>query len=252
MTSAPDIPPVPPSADGAFETLRWVRGGLVRAEAHVARLTATLSARGLSAPPWSAVRAAIEARARPFAEARVRISVPFDASGADAWSCEVAPLDERFRRRRAGIAAVTRVVGTPPPGAPAAEKLFLRRAELQRLAADAHDAEPLLVDASGAVLEGATWNVFAVVGGRLCTPPTGPHVLAGTVRAAVRRAAAKLGLEVVVGAMPLAALARASEVFATNALLPLAPLCSLDGRTLPLPGPCLRALLEVVDADELA
>lgn len=241
--------PANPAFDGAFETLRWVRGRLPRLAAHAQRLDATLASRRVPRPDWSEIRSTVASSAHLLVEARVRVAVGFDASAAGRWTCEVAPLPETFAARRAGIVAVSRWV--PPLGAsaPAAEKLFSRRAVLQKMIDDAGPAEPLLVDGDGRVFEGATWNVFAVVDGRLWTPPVGPHVLGGTVRAAVLEAAVASGIPTVVGPLPLDAVWRASELFATNALLPLAPVCSLDGRQLPPPGACLRTLLEVVDVD---
>lgn len=252
MTTTPVSDPAAPRFDAAFETLHWRHGRLLRLAAHRHRLDATLAVRRLSAPDWAVVRAEVEARARDLFEARVRVTVPFEARGSASFTCDVAPLPESFAGRRAGIVAVTRAVPGADAFARAAEKLVSRRDALRRLADAASPAEALLVDPDGRVLEGATWNVFAVVGGRLRTPATGPQVLGGTVRAAVLDAAVGLGFEPVVGPLPLDALWRASEVFATNALLPLAPLCSLDGRELPPPGACLRALLEVVDGEVVA
>ncbi len=252
MTPTRVSDPGAPGSDGAFETLRWIRGRLPRLAAHRARLDATLAARHLPSPDWAEILRVVETRAADVVEARVRVAVPFQSPGQPHCTCEVTPLPETFAARRAGIAAVTRPVPRADALAAPAEKLTSRRDALQRLVDAVSPAETLLVDLDGCVLEGATWNLFAVVDGRLRTPPTGPQVLGGTVRAAVLEAAVGLGLDPVVGPLPLDAVWRASEVFATNALLPLAPLCSLNGRDLPPPGLWQRALLEVVDGEFVA
>ena len=56
--------------------------------------------------------------------------------------------------------------------------------------------EALIVDAHGSVLEGATSNIFLVLGGRLVTPDVSAGVLAGITRAHVLEVAGALGIAV--------------------------------------------------------
>jgi branched-subunit amino acid aminotransferase/4-amino-4-deoxychorismate lyase len=94
-------------------------------------------------------------------------------------------------------------------------------------------------DGAGVVLEGATSNVWASLGGRLLTPPLapaglGPRVLAGTTRAVLL--AAGLGEE---AELTTHHLARADEIFLTSAVRLVAPVHALyagPGARRELPG----------------
>jgi branched-chain amino acid aminotransferase len=90
--------------------------------------------------------------------------------------------------------------------------------------------EALFVTPGGAVLEGATSNLFLVRNGTLLTPPTGDLVLAGVMRRQVLDAAARLGIPVWETEVTLSDLAGADEVFLTNALIDLLPVARVEGR----------------------
>ena len=103
-------------------------------------------------------------------------------------------------------------------------------------------AEALVVDAAGRVLEGATSNVFAVVQGKLVTPPESAGILAGITRRYVIDAARRSGLQVDESALPLETLAAADEVFITSSIRELVPVVKVDDRIIRsgVPGPVAR------------
>jgi branched-chain amino acid aminotransferase len=105
-------------------------------------------------------------------------------------------------------------------------------------------AEALVVDARGFVVEGTTSNVFAVLGGRLVTPPVDAGILPGITRAHILRAAADLALPVVERALLRDELYVSDEVFITSSIRELFPVVRVDGRPIAggLPGPVGRAL----------
>jgi branched-chain amino acid aminotransferase len=72
----------------------------------------------------------------------------------------------------------------------------------------------VLVNANGDVAEGPGFNVFAVVDGTLVTPDSG--VLEGISRRTMIELARAAGIPVRVGALPVADLKRASEVFLSS------------------------------------
>jgi len=92
--------------------------------------------------------------------------------------------------------------------------------------------EALFVSAEGALLEGATSNLFVVRDGILKTPPAGELVLAGVVRGLLLQAAAGTGLRCEETQLVLADLAAADEAFLTNSLILLMPLASFEGSPL--------------------
>jgi hypothetical protein len=88
---------------------------------------------------------------------------------------------------------------------------------------------PLLRDDGGEVLETARSNVFAVIAGRLVTPPADGRILAGLTRAAAIELARAEGIEVAEQRLSPEELLTAEEVFLTNSLRGIEPARRLDG-----------------------
>jgi branched-chain amino acid aminotransferase len=105
-------------------------------------------------------------------------------------------------------------------------------------------AEALVVDSHGFVVEGTTSNLFAVLGGRLVTPPLDAGILPGITRDHILRAAVELGLPVTERTFVRDELYAADEVFVTSSIRELFPVVRVDGRSIAngLPGPIGRAL----------
>lgn len=109
--------------------------------------------------------------------------------------------------------------------------------------------EALLVDRQNRVLEGARSNVFAVIGGRLATPPVRLGILPGIVRGLVLRWARCEDLLASVQPFLRRSFGQAHEAFMTNSVWGIVPVSSLDGRALrmPLPGPVTWSLMRRYD-----
>jgi branched-chain amino acid aminotransferase len=90
-------------------------------------------------------------------------------------------------------------------------------------------AEALLLDTDGRVAEGSGENLFAVVNGRLQTPPLSHSVLCGITRRSVMELAGERGIEVVEQPMSRAALYMAEELFFTGTAAEVTPIRSVDG-----------------------
>ena len=101
------------------------------------------------------------------------------------------------------------------------EKLLARR-EAQRAGYD----DAVFADPAGNLLEGAGSNLFAVVGGKLLTPPV-RNILPGVARSVVLECAAGGVEERVITPQMLEA---ATEVFLTNAVMGVMPVAELGGR----------------------
>jgi branched-chain amino acid aminotransferase len=101
--------------------------------------------------------------------------------------------------------------------------------------------EALFANTAGMVCEGAGSNVFAVVDGRLVTPPLSSGCLAGVTRELVLEWLP----EAVEKDVRLATLAGASEIFLTATSRDVHPVAVLDGRELDaVPGPCTTAAMK--------
>jgi branched-chain amino acid aminotransferase len=86
---------------------------------------------------------------------------------------------------------------------------------------------PVLLDADGNVTEGAGYNVFALVGGRLLTPAHG--TLRGITQRTVLELAAAEGVPTETTVIPEATFRAGEELFATTTAGGVMPITSLDG-----------------------
>jgi branched-chain amino acid aminotransferase len=106
-------------------------------------------------------------------------------------------------------------------------------------------AEALVIDAHGHVIEGANSNLFAVIVGRLVTPPLDTGILPGITRARVIELARELGVPVDLRPLKVDELRTADEVFLSSTIRELLPVVRVedaiiaDGR----PGAVTRRLL---------
>jgi branched-chain amino acid aminotransferase len=89
-------------------------------------------------------------------------------------------------------------------------------------------AEGIALDAAGYVSEGSGENLFAVVKGRLVTPPLVSSVLPGITRDSVMALAQKLGIAVEEKALPREMLYLADELFFTGTAAEITPIRSVD------------------------
>lgn len=211
-----------------FETLLVFDGQAVELERHLERLTGSVQELYGAEPPAVLARNAAEA-ATGQELARMRIDVAAGEDGALAHTIVVTPLDPAiFFPPRSRGAALRSVLA---PGGSGQHK-FAERGLIERFERELGDEVPLMVDSDGDVLEAGRANVFAVLGGRLATPPTDGRILAGTTRALVLELAAELGIEATERTLSVADLHAADEVFLTSSLRGIRPARLLDGEEL--------------------
>jgi branched-chain amino acid aminotransferase len=103
--------------------------------------------------------------------------------------------------------------------------------------------DALFVGAGGEVLEGATFNIAAVVGNELVAPVDG--ILRGVTRAKVLALARGAGLSVIERPISLEEFSGASEAFAVSTTKRVMPIAQVDGRAIGdgVPGPVTASLL---------
>ena len=122
---------------------------------------------------------------------------------------------------------------------------FMAWAEARRLRAD----EPILLNGSGQVAEGASSNVFLVKEGRLLTPPLEAGILQGITRDLVLDLARRAGIDA--GEEPLRPedLRAADEAFITSTLRGILPVRRCDGWPIRegRPGPMTIRLMGMYD-----
>ncbi|MCS0674681.1 aminodeoxychorismate lyase [Cytobacillus firmus] len=94
--------------------------------------------------------------------------------------------------------------------------------------------EGIFLTKEGFLAEGVTSNLFWINGGHLFTPSLDAGILNGITRRFVMRLAEKLGMNVQEGMYRLEAIVGADEVFITNSIQEIVPICMFDGH--PMPG----------------
>ncbi|MGX6646946.1 aminotransferase class IV [Maricaulaceae bacterium MS644] len=237
--------------DGAFETLRFEHGAILRWARHRARLEGALSWLEIAAPDFAAIEAAAVRLCgqEGLADAVLRLTVSRGSHGAgpDAPSGEAGTVLLTARplpvprdsvslmvakgARRAGLQSERHKLTSY------AEPLAARR-EAKRAGADM----ALMVSAvDGAVVCADCANVFAVLDGLVVTPPVSAGALPGTARAALLEAWMQQGAPIVERALAQADIARAEAVFVTNAVSGVVAAGRLDGRALDARHPMVLA-----------
>jgi branched-chain amino acid aminotransferase len=104
---------------------------------------------------------------------------------------------------------------------------------------------PILLDYEGNVTEGAGYNVFALVGGRLLTPSSG--TLEGITRRTILELAERDGIPAESAQLSEETFRSATELFATSTAGGVMPIVSLDGEPVGdgAAGPVTRRLREL-------
>lgn len=244
--------------DGVFTTLA-VRGGVpLFWERHLARLQADANRLGLPFPGGQVLTEEARQLCPPHIDAVLKIILTRGVGGRGY--------------RRAENTAGTRIVSPhPQPDYPPdlAEKgvrarlCGLRLGLNPRLAGIKHlnrleqvlaraewddDSirEGLLLDYEGFLVEGVMSNVFLVQEGRLRTPLLDRCGVAGVMRGLVVQFARDLGLAVEEARILPAELDATDELFLTNSVIGLWPVCELDGKRFPV-GPVARRLVGRID-----
>lgn len=223
--------------DGLFETVLAVDGGLVGLPAHLERMAAGCAAMGL--PPLDRALAerlmaeALAVIAGPRAAVRLTLTAGSGGRGLDRPD---APTPRLFATAavshlpsgpaRLIISSVRRNEGSPAARLKTLAYLdnVLARAEARERGAD----EALMLNSQGEAACAAAANVFWISEGRLYTPALACGVLAGTMRARVLAAAARIGVEAAEVRAPGELLSGAEGVFLTNSLMGVRAVSGLD------------------------
>ncbi len=253
--------------DSVYETIGTANGRLFALADHLDRLERSAQRIGLAVPPRATIERAIAdtVAAAENAESRVRVmltrgSGKLDLDPAAASDTRLVvivyplgpPTDEMYER---GVAAAIVSIARNSPRAidPAVKSgnylnNVLALGEARRLFG-AHEA--ILCAGDGSIAEGASSNVFAVVGGEVRTPPTEVGILDGITRAKVLELCRAGGIPCAERRILPDELRGADEVFLTSATRGVLPVTRIDARPVAggLPGPVTRRLIK--DYDQL-
>lgn len=219
-----------------FETMLARNGNVFRLAEHLQRLEAGLRLFRAELPARADLQRAVAAtlEANGLTEASVRLSVTAGVGGPPSLPAlrpgsivvTVEPLGPRPSRARLWVSSVRLDGQRPWRGAKVGQyaPYLLARREAEDLGYE----DALLLDHSACIVETATSNVFALVDGTLVTPPEERGPLPGITRACLLELAPTVGLLAREADLTLADLDRAVAVFATNSLVGLEPIRSIE------------------------
>jgi branched-chain amino acid aminotransferase len=250
--------------DSVYETIGTVRGRLFALSDHLDRLERSAQRIALRLPPRTHIEQAILATvtAAANAESRVRVMVTrgggkldLDPASADEPRLVVivqplnGPTPEMYDRGVAvAIVSVTRNLAAAIDPAIKSGNYLNNVLALSEARQRPGVHEAILLSATGSVAEGATSNVFAVVGGELRTPALSVGILDGVTRGKVIGLARSAGIACrEVDFMSPEELRGAEEVFLTSAARGVLPVTVVDGRPVGdgRPGPVIRRMMEL-------
>jgi branched-chain amino acid aminotransferase len=226
--------------DGLFESLRASGGVPYLLDRHLERLyagAAELGFEGMSARERLAEQTLATLARAGLDDAYVRITVTRGLAGPPPASAPTSPTvviaalpTSELCDPADGIRVA--LVGPPPRHGPKAKSTSRQAAVVARRHAERVGArEGIYVSSRGRVLEGTSSNVFALVEGRLLTPPA-EDCLPGITRGRVLELARAEGIDAVEAPLAVETLMRAEQAFVTNAVQGLRAIGSVDDRAL--------------------
>lgn len=231
--------------DGVFETIKAVEGQPFAVRRHLERLRRSAFGLGLRVPYdddelRGAMLAVLATHELPLARVRLTVTggvAPLGSERSDAGPTVVLAVGPM-----AEPAPSTAVCTVPWPrnerGAMAGIKTtsYAENVVALAYARDRGCSEAIFATTTGLLCEGTGSNVFAVVDGRLVTPPLTTGCLAGITRDLVLEVTDAEEADV-----SMAAFAAAEEVFITSTGRDVQPVHRVDDRPLPVPGPRTEA-----------
>lgn len=237
---------------GLFETMLAHNGDVFRIGQHLARIKNSADALGLALPDSldAIPHKAIELLQRNhLSKARLRLTVtpgPPAETQRPTLLLSAAPLepypDNHYKK---GISVLISSRRQTPHDAACAHKTIGHHNRLLALrdAAAASCTEALWFTPEGALAEACISNVFLVRMGKLLTPPLDTPILPGITRAAIIEIAST-DCSVEQTRLTIDDLLDADEVFLTNIIMKVMPVCHVERKEIGTgkPGPVTRDL----------
>jgi len=223
--------------DGLFETMRVVAGRVPALADHLARFEASRMALALPRPatdPAFAIAAVLAANPHL---ANDELGLRLTLTARPTLIVALRPLTTRDHQRRRGLELYT-LAARRGESFLARHKTLAWSANSVQQRLHPRGASPafegLWLDPEGVVLEGTSTNLFALLDGVVHTTPTSAPILAGVSRAHVLAALEALRIPHREARFTRTELDCATAIVASNAILPVAPVLSLDGIETPI------------------
>ncbi|MFB3891868.1 MAG: branched-chain-amino-acid transaminase [Phycisphaerae bacterium] len=248
--------------DGVFEGIRAYGGRIFQVHAHIDRLIASAASIRLKMPYGKAalikaIRATMKANKLADCYIRLVITRGEGTLGLNPFKCrrpcvfciadqiELYPKAMYDNGMPAIIAKTLRTSATMlNPSIKSLNYLNNIMAKIECI--DAGVSEAIMLNADGNVAEATGDNIFAVLGGRLVTPPVSAGFLIGITRSVVIRLAGKLGIPLDERDIKPDELLAADEVFMTGTAAEVIGVSRINGKAIGAGkvGPITRRLME--------
>ncbi|MFP4639909.1 MAG: aminotransferase class IV [Guyparkeria sp.] len=224
--------------DGVYEVIPAFGGRLFGLEAHMERLSRSLREIGIAEPlardEWQAIfdrllEGYVGRDAAVYLQVTRGAPVPRDHAWPDpATAPGVMATVSPIGRRSEGARAIT--MPDQRWARCDIKTINLLPNTMARQKAVEQGVDEAILVRDGLVIEGSATNLFAVIGGRLVTAPTGPQMLAGVTRRLLIEMTRRKGLiEVDESFITVSALRGADEVFLTSSTKDIWPVLEIDG-----------------------
>ncbi|MGH8482679.1 MAG: D-amino acid aminotransferase, partial [Nevskiaceae bacterium] len=228
-------------ADGVYEVIPAYGGKPFALRQHLARLARSLGELRIANPhseaEWTALAGelvqrngggdcAIYLQVTRGAPAQRRHAFPADTAPTVVGLCSPLPAPSELALRD-GVGAITR-----PDirwGRCDIKSVALLPSILATQAAAEQSCNEAILHRDGRVTEGASSNVFAVLGKGVVTPPKGPEILAGITRELLLEALRAAKVTVQERRLTLNELRSADEIWVTSSTREVLPVTKLDG-----------------------
>jgi len=229
--------------DGIYELIRTYDGRIFHLEDHLQRLEQSAAAIGLSIvyskSRWKAILEEARTRSR-YPDAKLYIQITRGAAPRDhsfpkkarmsviVTVRKLTPLPTGLREKGVAVMTVTDLRW----GRCDIKSINLLPNIMARQKARSAGAFEAVFMRDGRVMEGAGSNIFAVIGGRIVTPPKGPAILPGITRDQVIAQARESRDPLLEKGISLEEFLTAEEVFLTGTTVEILPVVKVDGKTI--------------------
>jgi len=232
--------------DGLFETMASIEGRIRYLDYHLDRLAAGCRRLSISLPSLSALREEIEAACPQRGNAVLKLIVtrgssargyrpPADASPTKIMSVSDWPNHPRSHYTRGiTVRSLRTPIGENPVLAGMKHLCKLEQVMAQMELRETDADEGLQYTNGGVVVGGTMSNLFVLIDGVLSTPSVASCGVSGVMRRVVMETAEKLRLPLREQRIERRDLAKASELFLTNAIIGIWPITRLDGMEFPI------------------
>ncbi len=219
---------------GIFETLKAIDGEPFATTRHFYRLAHAAKIMRLTTPDEAELNRIMKSvlDANELKSARVRLTI---TGGKDGQLLIISALEPPTYTPHATV--ITAPFTRNENGALVNLKTtsYGENVVAQKLMAEAGADEAIFANTAGNLCEGSRTNVFAVIGGKLITPPFEAGCLPGVTRALTIKLAHENKIKCAEQDFTITNLKGADEAFLTSTLRDIQPIESVDGQEVPRP-----------------